>query len=189
MISADEIAAAAARARRRRISGGREEGRQGRARRDRDAEAQPRREARNDEARSRRAAGRRSLEPRQPATTGGAMALHGRRRRRTHREARDPSQVLRSQGPLRLVRHRVDGRLDPPELRVDVCASCHPFFTGTQTSSTPPARSSGSRSAWSARPRPRSLPRPRTRRVREGPPFDSRDTVKRSSPYGFGCAR
>jgi len=30
------------------------------------------------------------------------------------------------------MRHRVDGRLHPPGLRVDVCASCHPFFTGTQ---------------------------------------------------------
>ena len=31
------------------------------------------------------------------------------------------------------MRHRVDGRLDPPELRVDVCSNCHPFFTGKQT--------------------------------------------------------
>ena len=31
------------------------------------------------------------------------------------------------------MRHRVDGRFHAPELRVDVCGNCHPFFTGKQT--------------------------------------------------------
>ena len=50
------------------------------------------------------------------------------------------------------------------ELRVDVCSNCHPFFTGKQTSSTRPARSSASRSAWSARSGPSPPRGPSTRR-------------------------
>ena len=61
------------------------------------------------------------------------MTPHGRRRGEP-REARHPSQVLPGEGPLRVLRDRVDGRVHPrPELRVDVCSNCHPFFTGKQT--------------------------------------------------------
>ena len=34
---------------------------------------------------------------------------------------------------LRLVRHEFEVGSTRPELRVDVCSNCHPFFTGKQT--------------------------------------------------------
>ena len=62
------------------------------------------------------------------------MARHGRRRRRSTREARHPPQVPRSAK----VHCGSCGRewtvgSTRPELRVDVCSNCHPFFTGKQT--------------------------------------------------------
>ena len=37
-----------------------------------------------------------------------------------------------SEGPLRIVRHRVRDRATRDELHVDVCSNCHPFYTGKQ---------------------------------------------------------
>ena len=75
----------------------------------------------------------RPAHPEQPATTGGAMALHGRRRRREppvkpdihpkYYEAKVHCGSCGTEWTVGSTR---------PELRVDVCSNCHPFFTGTQ---------------------------------------------------------
>ena len=68
------------------------------------------------------------------------------------REAGYPSQVLRSEGPLRLMRSRVDGRVDPTRAARRRVQQLPPVLHGhPERSSTRPARSSGSRSAWSGR--------------------------------------
>jgi ribosomal protein L31 len=47
------------------------------------------------------------------------------------REGRDSPQVRNGRGPLRL-RQYVQDALDKSELHLEICAACHPFFTGRQ---------------------------------------------------------
>src|SRR5579862_5450210 len=46
-------------------------------------------------------------------------------------EGSDSPQVFRRRGALR-VRRDVEDAIDQPELHLEICSSCHPFFTGKQ---------------------------------------------------------
>ena len=48
-----------------------------------------------------------------------------------HREGRDSSEIRRGRGSLRLRQYLQDA-LDKPELHLEICSACHPFFTGRQ---------------------------------------------------------
>ena len=69
----------------------------------------------------------------QPATTGGAMALHGRRRRRTPVKPDIHPKYYQAKVHCGSCGTELGRRIHPQELRVDVCSNCHPFFTGKQT--------------------------------------------------------
>jgi ribosomal protein L31 len=71
-------------------------------------------------------------EPLQPATTGEAMALHGRRRRRSTVKPDIHPKYYAAKVHCGSCGTEWTVGSTRPELRVDVCANCHPFFTGTQ---------------------------------------------------------
>ena len=58
-------------------------------------------------------------------------------------EDRNPSRVRRVARHLHL-RQRLHTRSTEPEIHVEICSNCHPFYTGSRSSSTPAAASTAS---------------------------------------------
>ena len=77
-------------------------------------------------------------QPRPGAVHHGASGTADDRGRHTSRRSAEEIHVKKSipvlpGRPLRLVRHEFTVGSTRPELRVDVCSNCHPFYTGKQT--------------------------------------------------------